>query len=126
MERLSVAPEVMEILELEQGQSVNSFIVNAIAELSIKMLKERIEQVTQEIEDEQLTDDFDFRKEMDKWLWLFMTHIMVINGITLITYGQVFLKWVMWMLTSKQTEFIFEWGSTFILLCGAALTSLNI
>ena len=30
------------------------------------------------------------------------------------------------MLTSKQIEFIFEWGSTFILLCGAALTSLNI
>ena len=30
------------------------------------------------------------------------------------------------MLTSKQIEFIFEWGSTFVLLCGAALTSLNI
>ena len=32
----------------------------------------------------------------------------------------------MLMLTSKRIEFIFEWGSTFILLCGAALTSLNI
>ena len=30
------------------------------------------------------------------------------------------------MLTSKRIEFILEWGSTFILLCGAALTSLNI
>ena len=30
------------------------------------------------------------------------------------------------MLTSKQIEFFFEWGSTFVLLCGAALTSLNI
>ena len=30
------------------------------------------------------------------------------------------------MLTSKQTEFIFEWGSTVILLVGAAFTSLNI
>ena len=65
-ERLSVAPDVMEMLELEQGQTVNSFIVNAIAELSLRILKERIEQVTQDIEDEQLTEDFDFRKEMDK------------------------------------------------------------
>ena len=32
----------------------------------------------------------------------------------------------MWMLTSKQIEFFFEWVSTFILLAGAALTSLNI
>ena len=30
------------------------------------------------------------------------------------------------MLTKKRIEFIFEWGSTIILLCGAALTSLNI
>ena len=30
------------------------------------------------------------------------------------------------MLTKKQVEFFFEWGSTIILLCGAALTSLNI
>ena len=30
------------------------------------------------------------------------------------------------MFTKKRIEFIFEWGSTFILLCGAALTSLNV
>lgn len=30
------------------------------------------------------------------------------------------------MLTRKQIEFIIEWSSTFILLGGAALTSLNI
>ena len=65
-ERFSVSPEIMETLELEQGQTINSFIVNAIAELSLRMLKERIEQVNQEILDEKLTDDFDFRKEMDK------------------------------------------------------------
>ena len=35
-------------------------------------------------------------------------------------------RWVMSMLTSKQIEFIFEWGSTVVLLAGAALTSLNI
>jgi hypothetical protein len=65
-ERLSVAPDVMETLGLEQGQSVNSIIVNAIAELSIQILKDRIDETIQKIEDEQLTDDFDFRKEMDK------------------------------------------------------------
>lgn len=65
-ERLSVAQEVMEILELQQEQTVNSFIVNAIAELSIELLKNKIDQVKQEIEDSQLTDDFDFRKEMNK------------------------------------------------------------
>lgn len=27
---------------------------------------------------------------------------------------------------NKKVEFFFEWASTFILLCGAALTSLNI
>lgn len=65
-ERLSVAPGIMEIFELEQGQTVNSFIVNAIAELSLQILKNKIEEVRQEMEDSQLTDDFDFRKEMDK------------------------------------------------------------
>lgn len=65
-ERLSVAPEVMEMLELEQGQTVNAFIVNAIAELSLKMLQDKIEETRQSLEDMQLTDDFDFRKEMDK------------------------------------------------------------
>ena len=30
------------------------------------------------------------------------------------------------MLTSKQIEVFFEWGSTLVLLVGAALTSLNI
>ena len=65
-ERLSVAPGIMEAFELEQGQTINSFIVNAIAELSLQILKNKIEQVKQEIEDSQLTEDFDFRKEMDK------------------------------------------------------------
>jgi hypothetical protein len=51
---------------------------------------------------------------------------MVIKHTALIAFGQVSHKWVMSMLTSKQIEFIFEWGSTFILLCGAALTSLNV
>ena len=50
-------------------------------------------------------------------------------GIILTTLkisGLVSRRWVMSMLTSKQIEFIFEWGSTVVLLAGAALTSLNI
>lgn len=65
-ERLSVAPEVMEVLELEQGQTVNAFILNAIAELSLEMIRRKIEEMKQELVDSQLTEDFDFRKEMDK------------------------------------------------------------
>ena len=64
MERMSVTPEVMEILELEQGQSVNSFIVNAIAELSLEILKEKIERAKQDMIDQQLDPGFDFRKEL--------------------------------------------------------------
>ena len=51
---------------------------------------------------------------------------MVINHTTLTIFGSVFHRWGMLMLTKKQIEFIFEWSSTIILLCGAALTSLNI
>ena len=65
-ERVAVAPEVMETLDLEQGQTINSIILNAIAELSFEMLKRKIEEVKQDLEDSQLTEDFDFRKEMDK------------------------------------------------------------
>jgi len=63
-ERLSVTPDVMRILELEQGQTVNAFIVDAISTLSLMIIKERIEQITQEMEDSQLTEDFDFRSMM--------------------------------------------------------------
>ena len=63
-ERLSVAPEVMELLELEQGQTVNSFIVNAISELSLKIIQDKIEDLNQTLEDSQLTEDFDFRSMM--------------------------------------------------------------
>lgn len=65
-ERLSVNPEVMEILELEQAQSVNSFIVDAIAELSTKILAEKLDDIIQQMEENMLDENFDFRKEMDK------------------------------------------------------------
>ena len=49
-----------------------------------------------------------------------------INPITSTIFGKVSRRWGMSMLTKKRIEFLFEWGSTIILLCGAALTSLNI
>ena len=51
---------------------------------------------------------------------------MDINIITSTIFGRDYHRWGMSMLTKKQVEFFFEWGSTIILLCGAALTSLNI
>ena len=51
---------------------------------------------------------------------------MDIKHTTSTIYGSVFHRWGMSMLTKKRIEFLFEWGSTIILLCGAALTSLNI
>jgi len=65
MERLAVAPTIMEDLGLEQGQTVNSILVDAIAAESLKILVEKVDQMRQDIEDGLLTDDFDFRKEMD-------------------------------------------------------------
>ena len=65
MERLAVASTIMEELGLVQGQTVNSILVDAIASESLRILAEKLDEISQEIEDGLLTDDFDFRKEMD-------------------------------------------------------------
>ena len=65
-ERLAVAPNIMEEFGLKQGQKVNSILVDAISERSIKILADRLDEIRQGIEDQFLTDDFDFRKEMNK------------------------------------------------------------
>lgn len=64
LERLAVASTIMEELGLKQGQTVNSILVDAIAAESLRILAEKLDQISQEIEDGLLTDDFDFRKEM--------------------------------------------------------------
>jgi len=64
MERLSVSPEIMEILQLEQGQTVNSIIVNGIADLSLMILQKKIDEAREEMEESLLTKDFDFRNVM--------------------------------------------------------------
>lgn len=63
-ERLAVAPIIMEDLRLKQGQRVNSILVDAISKISIRILAEKLDEMKQDIEDDLLTDDFDFRKEM--------------------------------------------------------------
>lgn len=65
-ERLAVAPAIMEEFGLKQGQKVNSILVNAISKESMKILADRLDEIRQQVEDKLLTDDFDFRKEMNK------------------------------------------------------------
>lgn len=64
LERLAVAAPIMKDLGLKQGQTVNSILVDAIAAESLRILAEKLDDMTQEIYDQMLTDDFDFRKEM--------------------------------------------------------------
>jgi hypothetical protein len=65
-ERLAVAPGIMEEFGLQKGQKVNSILVDAISERSMEILAERLDEIRQNVEDQFLTDDFDFRKEMNK------------------------------------------------------------
>ena len=64
-ERLAVAPEIMEEFGLEQSQTVNFIILNAIAEMSLRILARKLEDLRQQIEDEKLTENFDFRSMMN-------------------------------------------------------------
>ena len=65
-ERLAVAPSIMEEFGLQHGQRINSILVNAISEESLKILGQKLDEIRQDVEDQLLTNDFDFRKEMDK------------------------------------------------------------
>lgn len=60
-ERLAVSEEVMEDLELEIGQSVNSMVRDAILIINLEKLGEKLERLAQKVEDKQLSDNFDFR-----------------------------------------------------------------
>ena len=64
-ERMAVAPAIMEELELEQGQTINSIIQNAIFELSLRILAEKLDDLARKAEDSLLDENFDFRKEMN-------------------------------------------------------------
>ena len=65
-ERFAVSEEIMKELDLEQGQHINTMIMDGIIYMQLESLKRTIEQAAQSIEDSFLDEDFDFRKEMDK------------------------------------------------------------
>lgn len=63
-ERMSVNPDIMEDLGLKSGQTVNSFIVDAISQYSIELLLRNIDEIKQEYEESLLQPDFDYRELM--------------------------------------------------------------
>ena len=65
-ERFAVHEEIMEELDLKQGQHINTMIMDGIIELQLERLKSKIEEAAQKVEDAFLDPDFDYRKEMDK------------------------------------------------------------
>ena len=60
-ERLAVAPQIMEELGLRHGQSINTILFDAIADRSLQLLGAKLENIKQDLEDQLLTEDFDFR-----------------------------------------------------------------
>ena len=64
MERLAVPQEVMDDLELVVGQSVNTMIRDAILLSNIEHLGKKLDKIAQDMEDESLNPNFDFRSMM--------------------------------------------------------------
>ena len=60
-ERLAVAPQIMTELGLKHGQTINWILFDAIADMSLKILGDKLTDIKQNLEDQQLNDDFDFR-----------------------------------------------------------------
>ena len=63
-ERFAVSKDIMEDLDLKQGQHINTMIMDGIIELQLEHLKDKIEKAAQQVEDSFLDPDFDFRKEI--------------------------------------------------------------
>lgn len=63
-DRLAVAPSIMKELGLQQGQKVNTILCDAIAEMSLTLLTEHLAKINQDVEDQQLDENFDFRNMM--------------------------------------------------------------
>ena len=63
-ERMAVTPYVMEELGLENGQTINTIILDAIHEMSLKVLAEKLGEAVQEARDKELDENFDFRTMM--------------------------------------------------------------
>lgn len=66
LERLPVAEVIMTELGLKQGQTVNSIILDAIAESAVQHMINLVETQKTLEEEGKLTEDFDFRTMLDK------------------------------------------------------------
>lgn len=64
MDRLAVTAEIMEDLQLKQGQTVNSILRDAILMMSLQKIGDDLISLRVKKEDENLTKDFDFRTMM--------------------------------------------------------------
>lgn len=64
MDRLAVTPEIMEDLQLKQGQTVNSILRDAILMMTLQKIGADLSALREKKDEEQLTKDFDFRTMM--------------------------------------------------------------
>lgn len=64
-ERMAVTPEIMTELGLEQGQTINQIILEAIAEISMVILRRKLDEILQKVEDDMMDPNFDFRSMMN-------------------------------------------------------------
>lgn len=64
MDRLAVTDEIMEDLQLKQGQTVNSILRDAILMMTLQKIGDDLTALREKKEEEQLTKDFDFRTMM--------------------------------------------------------------
>ena len=64
MDRLAVSNEIMEDLQLKQGQTINSILRDAILTMTLENLAAEISALREKKEEEKLTENFDFRNMM--------------------------------------------------------------
>lgn len=65
LERFALTPQIMEDFGLEQGQTINTIIRDAIIEYNLQRVLDDVSRMSQDIEDAELDEEFDFRDFMD-------------------------------------------------------------
>lgn len=66
IERMAMSPRMMEEYGLEQGQTINTIIRDAILQENVKTLRAKIESIMESTEDAFLDEEFDFRDYMNE------------------------------------------------------------
>lgn len=64
MDRLAVTDEIMEDLQLKQGQTVNTILRDAILMLTLEKIGKDLSALREKREEAKLKEDFDFRNMM--------------------------------------------------------------